>query len=62
MALVNLFVRIKPSTDQAMRAAVKRSHYRSIAEFVNAALAKAIDDDRRDGKIDQLTRASSAIK
>ena len=62
MALVNLFVRIKPSTDQALRDAVKHSHCRSIAEFVNVAIAKALDDDRCDGKVDQLTRASSAIK
>ena len=62
MALVNLFVRIKPSTDQALRDAVKHSHYRSIAEFVNVAIAKALDGDRPDGKVDQLTRASSAIK
>jgi len=62
MALVNLFVRIKPSTDKAIRDAVKHSHYRSIAEFVNVAIAKALDDDRRDGKVDQLTRASGAIK
>lgn len=61
MALVNLFVRIKPSTDQALRDAVKHSHYRSIAEFVNVAIAKALDGDV-DGKVDQLTRASSAIK